>query len=69
MGVRVQIHTQEEPPLIDQLGFGAAPGYQTFVSCQKQQASSLVPPPHPPQTPSQLLTPAPGTSLPPREPP
>ena len=59
MGVRVQIHTQEEPPLIDQLGFGAAPGYQTFVSCQKQQASSLVPPPHPPQTPSQLLTPAP----------
>nr|XP_025147602.1 acid-sensing ion channel 3 isoform X2 [Bubalus bubalis] len=41
VGVRVQIHTQEEPPLIDQLGFGAAPGYQTFVSCQKQQASSL----------------------------
>ena len=44
VGIRVQIHSQEEPPLIDQLGFGAAPGYQTFVSCQKQQASSLVPP-------------------------
>uniref|UniRef100_A0A8C0K260 Acid sensing ion channel subunit 3 n=1 Tax=Canis lupus dingo TaxID=286419 RepID=A0A8C0K260_CANLU len=32
VGVRVQIHSQEEPPTIDQLGFGAAPGYQTFVS-------------------------------------
>ncbi|EPY76811.1 amiloride-sensitive cation channel 3 [Camelus ferus] len=44
VGVRVQIHSQEEPPLIDQLGFGAAPGYQTFVSCQKQQLSFLPPP-------------------------
>lgn len=43
-GVRVQIHSQEEPPVIDQLGFGAAPGYQTFVSCQQQQVSSPVPP-------------------------
>lgn len=41
VGIRVQIHSQEEPPIIDQLGFGAAPGYQTFVSCQKQQVSSL----------------------------
>ncbi|XP_013360038.1 PREDICTED: acid-sensing ion channel 3 isoform X2 [Chinchilla lanigera] len=41
VGIRVQIHSQEEPPVIDQLGFGAAPGYQTFVSCQKQQVSSL----------------------------
>lgn len=40
VGVRVQIHSQEEPPTIDQLGFGAAPGYQTFVSCQQQQVSS-----------------------------
>lgn len=37
MGIRVQIHNQEEPPAIDQLGFGAAPGHQTFVSCQQQQ--------------------------------
>ncbi|XP_065739780.1 acid-sensing ion channel 3 isoform X1 [Phocoena phocoena] len=44
VGIRVQIHSQEEPPLIDQLGFGAAPGYQTFVSCQKQQLSFLPPP-------------------------
>uniref|UniRef100_G3W6Y0 Acid sensing ion channel subunit 3 n=1 Tax=Sarcophilus harrisii TaxID=9305 RepID=G3W6Y0_SARHA len=36
-GIRVQIHSQDEPPTIDQLGFGVAPGYQTFVSCQKQQ--------------------------------
>ncbi|XP_036885385.1 acid-sensing ion channel 3 [Sturnira hondurensis] len=43
-GVRVQIHTQEEPPIIDQLGFGAAPGYQVFVSCQQQQLSFLPPP-------------------------
>ncbi|XP_013007637.1 acid-sensing ion channel 3 isoform X2 [Cavia porcellus] len=44
VGIRVQIHSQEEPPIIDQLGFGAAPGYQTFVSCQKQQLSFLPPP-------------------------
>ncbi|XP_069933426.1 acid-sensing ion channel 3 isoform X2 [Oryctolagus cuniculus] len=43
-GIRVQVHSQEEPPVIDQLGFGAAPGYQTFVSCQKQQLSFLPPP-------------------------
>ncbi|KAM5255520.1 acid-sensing ion channel 3 isoform 2-T2 [Ctenodactylus gundi] len=44
VGIRVQIHSQEEPPIIDQLGFGAAPGYQTFVSCQQQQLSYLPPP-------------------------
>ncbi|XP_025308710.3 acid-sensing ion channel 3 isoform X1 [Canis lupus baileyi] len=44
VGVRVQIHSQEEPPTIDQLGFGAAPGYQTFVSCQQQRLSFLPPP-------------------------
>ncbi|XP_037371358.1 acid-sensing ion channel 3 isoform X2 [Talpa occidentalis] len=43
-GIRVQIHSQEEPPSIDQLGFGVAPGYQTFVSCQQQQLSFLPPP-------------------------
>ncbi|XP_039383971.1 acid-sensing ion channel 3 isoform X2 [Mauremys reevesii] len=36
-GVKVQIHSQEEPPFIDQLGFGVAPGFQTFVSCQQQR--------------------------------
>ncbi|XP_043823951.1 acid-sensing ion channel 3 [Dromiciops gliroides] len=40
-GIRVQIHSQEELPTIDQLGFGVAPGYQTFVSCQKQELSFL----------------------------
>ncbi|XP_008564196.1 PREDICTED: acid-sensing ion channel 3 isoform X2 [Galeopterus variegatus] len=44
VGIRVQIHSQEEPPLIDQLGLGVAPGYQTFVSCQQQQLSFLPPP-------------------------
>ncbi|CAI9160866.1 unnamed protein product [Rangifer tarandus platyrhynchus] len=79
VGVRVQIHTQEEPPLIDQLGFGVAPGYQTFVSCQKQQASALLsflPPPwgdcssvsldpdFEPEAPGPLGTPSPGLSPP-----
>ncbi|OCT57718.1 hypothetical protein XELAEV_18003176mg [Xenopus laevis] len=36
-GVKVQIHSQDEPPFIDQLGFGVAPGFQTFVSCQQQE--------------------------------
>ncbi|XP_015254446.1 PREDICTED: acid-sensing ion channel 1-like isoform X2 [Cyprinodon variegatus] len=35
-GIKVQIHSQDEPPFIDQLGFGVAPGFQTFVSCQQQ---------------------------------
>ncbi|XP_077349826.1 acid-sensing ion channel 1C-like isoform X2 [Lithobates pipiens] len=43
-GVKVQIHSQEEPPFIDQLGFGVAPGFQTFVSCQQQQLKYLPPP-------------------------
>ncbi|XP_043729327.1 acid-sensing ion channel 3 isoform X2 [Cervus elaphus] len=75
VGVRVQIHTQEEPPLIDQLGFGAAPGYQTFVSCQKQQLSFLPPPwgdcssvsldpDFEPEAPGPLGTPSPGLSPP-----
>ncbi|XP_077080133.1 acid-sensing ion channel 1A isoform X2 [Siphateles boraxobius] len=36
-GIKVQIHSQDEPPFIDQLGFGVAPGFQTFVSCQEQR--------------------------------
>ncbi|XP_077159643.1 acid-sensing ion channel 3 isoform X3 [Paroedura picta] len=43
-GMKVQIHTQEEPPSIDQLGFGVAPGFQTFVSCQQQRLFYLPPP-------------------------
>ncbi|KAM4687731.1 acid-sensing ion channel 1C-like isoform 2-T2 [Discoglossus pictus] len=43
-GVKVQIHSQEEPPFIDQLGFGVAPGFQTFVSCQEQRLVYLPPP-------------------------
>ncbi|XP_018431359.1 PREDICTED: acid-sensing ion channel 1-like, partial [Nanorana parkeri] len=43
-GVKVQIHSQDEPPLIDQVGFGVAPGFQTFVSCQQQQLTYLPPP-------------------------
>ncbi|KAM8966259.1 acid-sensing ion channel 1C-like [Pelodytes ibericus] len=43
-GVKVQIHSQDEPPFIDQLGFGVAPGFQTFVACQQQQLVYLPPP-------------------------
>ncbi|XP_075703668.1 acid-sensing ion channel 1C-like [Rhinoderma darwinii] len=43
-GVKVQIHSQDEPPYIGQLGFGVAPGFQTFVSCQQQQLTYLPPP-------------------------
>uniref|UniRef100_A0A2K5ZFS7 Acid sensing ion channel subunit family member 4 n=1 Tax=Mandrillus leucophaeus TaxID=9568 RepID=A0A2K5ZFS7_MANLE len=40
-GIRVQIHSQEEPPYIHQLGFGVSPGFQTFVSCQEQRLTYL----------------------------
>ncbi|XP_008563734.1 PREDICTED: acid-sensing ion channel 4, partial [Galeopterus variegatus] len=40
-GIRVQIHSQEEPPYIHQLGFGVSPGFQTFVSCQEQRMTYL----------------------------
>uniref|UniRef100_A0AAQ5XNP1 Acid-sensing ion channel 1 n=1 Tax=Amphiprion ocellaris TaxID=80972 RepID=A0AAQ5XNP1_AMPOC len=43
-GVKVQIHSQDEPSFIDQLGFGVAPGFQTFVSCQEQRLIYLPPP-------------------------
>lgn len=36
-GIKVQIHSQDEPSFIDQFGFGVAPGFQTFVSCQEQR--------------------------------
>lgn len=39
-GIRVQIHSQEEPPYIHQLGFGVSPGFQTFVSCQEQRVNT-----------------------------
>lgn len=41
--MKVQIHSQQEPPFIDQLGFGVAPGFQTFVSCQQQRVSGTHP--------------------------
>lgn len=44
-GIKVQIHSQDEPPLIDQLGFGVAPGFQTFVSCQEQRVRQDAPQP------------------------
>ncbi|RXN03296.1 acid-sensing ion channel 4 [Labeo rohita] len=31
-GIRVQIHSQDEPPYIHQLGFGVSPGFQTFLT-------------------------------------
>ncbi|XP_038642429.1 acid-sensing ion channel 1B isoform X1 [Scyliorhinus canicula] len=43
-GIKVQIHGQNEPPFIDQLGFGVPPGFQTFVSCQEQRLIYLPPP-------------------------
>ncbi|XP_053805060.1 acid-sensing ion channel 3 isoform X3 [Vidua chalybeata] len=43
VGVKVQIHSQDEPPFIDQLGFGVAPGFQTFVSCQQQRPDRVPP--------------------------
>ncbi|XP_035285530.1 acid-sensing ion channel 1C isoform X6 [Anguilla anguilla] len=43
-GVRVQIHSQAEPAFIQELGFGVAPGFQTFVSTQEQRLQYLPPP-------------------------
>lgn len=40
-GIKVQIHSQDEPSFIDQLGFGVAPGFQTFVSCQEQRVKTF----------------------------
>ncbi|KPP78933.1 acid-sensing ion channel 3-like, partial [Scleropages formosus] len=38
-GVKVQIHSQVEPPFVHELGFGVAPGFQTFVSTQEQRVA------------------------------
>ncbi|XP_043922254.1 acid-sensing ion channel 3 [Protopterus annectens] len=43
-GVKVQIHSQTEPPFVHELGFGVPPGFQTFVSCQEQRLMYLPPP-------------------------
>ncbi|XP_041029195.1 acid-sensing ion channel 2 [Carcharodon carcharias] len=43
-GIRVQLHTQSEPPFVHELGFGVAPGFQTFVSTQEQRLIYLPPP-------------------------
>ncbi|KAM4031818.1 acid-sensing ion channel 2 isoform 1-T1 [Anomaloglossus baeobatrachus] len=40
-GVKVQIHSQTEPPFIQELGFGVAPGFQTFVATQEQRLTYL----------------------------
>ncbi|XP_053900552.1 acid-sensing ion channel 4 isoform X1 [Malaclemys terrapin pileata] len=40
-GIRVQVHSQDEPPYIHQLGFGVSPGFHTFVSCQEQRLTYL----------------------------
>lgn len=42
-GVKVQIHSQSEPPFIQELGFGVAPGFQTFVATQEQRVSFWAP--------------------------
>uniref|UniRef100_A0A8B9H5D3 Acid-sensing (proton-gated) ion channel 2 n=1 Tax=Astyanax mexicanus TaxID=7994 RepID=A0A8B9H5D3_ASTMX len=39
-GVRVQIHSQAEPPFVHELGFGVAPGFQTFVATQEQRVNA-----------------------------
>ncbi|XP_077581406.1 acid-sensing ion channel 1C isoform X5 [Stigmatopora nigra] len=43
-GIKVQLHAQSEPPFLHQLGFGVAPGFQTFVSTQEQRLQYLPPP-------------------------
>lgn len=43
-GFKVQIHSQDEPPFIHELGFGISPGRQTLVSTQEQRVKFLPPP-------------------------
>uniref|UniRef100_H3AEQ1 Acid sensing ion channel subunit 2 n=1 Tax=Latimeria chalumnae TaxID=7897 RepID=H3AEQ1_LATCH len=43
-GVKVQIHSQTDPPFVHELGFGVAPGFQTFVAAQEQRLTYLPPP-------------------------
>uniref|UniRef100_G1R292 Acid sensing ion channel subunit 2 n=1 Tax=Nomascus leucogenys TaxID=61853 RepID=G1R292_NOMLE len=37
-------YLQSEPPFIQELGFGVAPGFQTFVATQEQRLTYLPPP-------------------------
>lgn len=39
----MQIHSQSEPPFVQELGFGVAPGFQTFVATQEQRVSPKFP--------------------------
>lgn len=43
-GLKIQIHSQDEPPFIHELGFGISPGRQTLVSTQEQRVTFLPPP-------------------------
>lgn len=38
-GIKVQLHSQSEPPFLHELGFGVAPGFQTFVCTQEQRVA------------------------------
>ena len=41
MGFKIQIHEQNEPPLITELGFAISPGSQTLVTTKEQQIKFL----------------------------
>ncbi|XP_078660716.1 acid-sensing ion channel 2-like isoform X6 [Branchiostoma floridae x Branchiostoma belcheri] len=41
VGFKIQLHTQEEPPFIHELGFGVGPGMQYYVSTQEQRITYL----------------------------
>lgn len=43
-GLKVQIHSQDQPPFIHELGFGISPGRQTLVSTREQRVYFLPPP-------------------------
>ncbi|XP_072297795.1 acid-sensing ion channel 1C isoform X5 [Eucyclogobius newberryi] len=36
-GIKVQLHSHSEPAFLHELGFGVAPGFQTFVAVQQQR--------------------------------
>lgn len=40
-GFKIQIHAQNEPPFIHELGFGISPGFQTLVATQEQRITFL----------------------------
>ncbi|CBY38389.1 unnamed protein product, partial [Oikopleura dioica] len=43
-GFKVQLHSQQEPPFLHELGFGISPGFQTLVATQEQRVKFLPPP-------------------------